>query len=348
MTMVHGSLFAGIGGFDCAASWMGWKNAFHCEIDKFCSKILKYHFPDAEHYEDIRTTDFTKWRGQIDVLSGGFPCQPFSLAGRRSARYSPLGSLARTLLESSRWYSPARRLRWQASALCSERITRRRSCVSGMSSRQSARTLSVRDIPSSHLLFRLVPSEHRTDGTGCGLLPTVMTQGLKVSNRNGQTEFIPLDLLPTPMSTEVRHERRVRELKEAGGDTLHSRTNGATRPNGLMDYLDFNGLLPTPNAAEGEKYTTTYNPDSQMGKGLTSMAVNGLLPTPTAIDAGGGRINKSLSPNAKDRPTLALAARMASSRTGHASQLNPRYVSEMMGFPPSWTKLPFLAGERSR
>ena len=83
MTMVHGSLFAGIGGFDCAASWMGWKNAFHCEIDKFCSKILKYHFPDAEHYEDIRTTDFTKWRGQIDVLSGGFPCQPFSLAGRR-------------------------------------------------------------------------------------------------------------------------------------------------------------------------------------------------------------------------------------------------------------------------
>ena len=83
MTMVHGSLFSGIGGFDCAASWMGWKNAFHCEIDKFCSKILKYHFPDAEHYEDIRTTDFTKWRGQIDVLSGGFPCQPFSLAGRR-------------------------------------------------------------------------------------------------------------------------------------------------------------------------------------------------------------------------------------------------------------------------
>ena len=83
MTMVHGSLFSGIGGFDCAASWMGWKNAFHCEIDEFCSRVLKYHFPDAEHYEDIRTTDFTKWRRQIDVLSGGFPCQPFSLAGRR-------------------------------------------------------------------------------------------------------------------------------------------------------------------------------------------------------------------------------------------------------------------------
>lgn len=81
--MTHGSLFSGIGGFDCAAKWMGWKNAFHCEIDEFCTRVLRYHFPNAEHYDDIRTTDFTKWRGRIDVLSGGFPCQPFSVAGRR-------------------------------------------------------------------------------------------------------------------------------------------------------------------------------------------------------------------------------------------------------------------------
>ena len=83
MTMTHGSLFSGIGGFDLAASWMGWRNAFHCEIDEFCSRVLKYHFPDSEHYGNIKTTDFTKWRGRIDVLSGGFPCQPFSVAGRR-------------------------------------------------------------------------------------------------------------------------------------------------------------------------------------------------------------------------------------------------------------------------
>ena len=81
--MTHGSLFSGIGGFDLAAEWVGWKNAFHCEINEFCAQILKYHFPNADHYEDIKTTDFTKWRGKINVLSGGFPCQPFSLAGRR-------------------------------------------------------------------------------------------------------------------------------------------------------------------------------------------------------------------------------------------------------------------------
>lgn len=83
MTMTHASLFSGIGGFDLAAEWAGWTNAFNCEIDPFCRKVLKYHFPDAEQYEDIRTADFTIWRDRIDVLSGGFPCQPFSLAGKR-------------------------------------------------------------------------------------------------------------------------------------------------------------------------------------------------------------------------------------------------------------------------
>lgn len=81
--MTHGSLFSGIGGFDLAAEWAGWTNLFNCEIDTFCQRVLKYHFPDAEQYSDIRTTDFSVWRGEIDVLSGGFPCQPFSQAGKR-------------------------------------------------------------------------------------------------------------------------------------------------------------------------------------------------------------------------------------------------------------------------
>ena len=83
MAFLHASLFSGIGGFDLAAEWAGWENAFNCEIDPFCRQVLKYHFPNAVQYEDIKTTDFTVWRGKIDVLTGGFPCQPFSTAGKR-------------------------------------------------------------------------------------------------------------------------------------------------------------------------------------------------------------------------------------------------------------------------
>lgn len=103
----------------------------------------------------------------------------------------------------------------------------------------------------------------------------------------------------------------------------------------------------------------------------------GLLPTPTAIDAGSGRMNKSLSPNASERPTLAMASKMGllptptandaknvtllasqgicnglpktamqsdEYRTGTGSRLNPLYVAEMMGFPGNWLVSPFLGG----
>lgn len=84
--MKHGSLFSGIGGFDLAAEWMGWENVFHCENNTFCQKILKHYWPNAISYGDITKTDFRKWKGKIDVVSGGFPCQPYSQAGKRRGK----------------------------------------------------------------------------------------------------------------------------------------------------------------------------------------------------------------------------------------------------------------------
>lgn len=81
--MTHASLFSGIGGFDLAAEWAGLENLFYCEINKFCQQVLQYHFPKSKSYENIKTTDFREWRGKVDVISGGFPCQPFSVAGQR-------------------------------------------------------------------------------------------------------------------------------------------------------------------------------------------------------------------------------------------------------------------------
>ena len=81
--MTHGSLFSGIGGFDLAAEWMGWENKFHCECNPFGQKVLHHYWPQAEQFTDITKTDFTKYANRIDILTGGFPCQPYSSAGKR-------------------------------------------------------------------------------------------------------------------------------------------------------------------------------------------------------------------------------------------------------------------------
>jgi DNA (cytosine-5)-methyltransferase 1 len=79
----HLGLFEGIGGFSLAARWMGWETVAWCEWDKNCQRVLKYHFPNANAHDDITKTDFTRYAGQIDILTGGFPCQPYSTAGKR-------------------------------------------------------------------------------------------------------------------------------------------------------------------------------------------------------------------------------------------------------------------------
>lgn len=84
--MRHGSLFSGIGGFDLAAQWMGWTNVFHTEWNEFGQKVLKHHFPNSIQYHDIIKTDYSIHNGDIDIITGGFPCQPFSLAGKRKGK----------------------------------------------------------------------------------------------------------------------------------------------------------------------------------------------------------------------------------------------------------------------
>jgi DNA (cytosine-5)-methyltransferase 1 len=81
--MTHGSLFSGIGGFDLAADWMGWTNVFHCEMNPFGQRVLAHHFPNSKLHEDVKTFPASDYVGRIDILTGGFPCQPYSAAGKR-------------------------------------------------------------------------------------------------------------------------------------------------------------------------------------------------------------------------------------------------------------------------
>jgi len=84
--LVHGSFFSGQGGFDLASEEMGWENKFHCEWNPFCQKLLKFYWPNANSHGNIKDTDFSIYRGLIDIVTGGFPCQPYSLAGARKGK----------------------------------------------------------------------------------------------------------------------------------------------------------------------------------------------------------------------------------------------------------------------
>lgn len=229
------------------------------------------------------------------AVTSGLTCSvPFTRSG-------PVGLLVRTLVASSRWYSPARRLMWDVSPLCSERISLYTVSGRNTSSRPSAVILSVKDIPSSRCLFRLVPSVPRTEGTVSGLLPTPIASDFKVrgpgSQQKGLPEIIREMLLPTPTATEIHHWQRVERWKRQGRTSMHETEDGEKNPNGLTDFLDFHGLLPT----------------------LEHIGRKGKNPRQ-------GGLPDSFA------------------QTGRSFQLNPLFVAEMMGFPTSWTVLPFLPG----
>lgn len=237
-------------------------------------------------------------RARRTAVTSGLTCSvPFTRSG-------PVGLLVRTLVASSRWYSPARRLTWDVSPLCSERISLYTASGRNTSSRPSAVILSVKDIPSSRCLFRLVPSVPRTEGTAYGLLPTPMARDYSPRGPNclqkGLPEIIREILLPTPTAAEIHHRQRVERWKRQGRTSMHETEDGEKNPNGLTDFLDFHGLLPTLEHI-GRK---GKNPQQ------------GGLPDSFA-------------------------------QAGRSFQLNPLFVAEMMGFPTSWTVLPFLPGGSS-
>lgn len=362
--MNHASLFSGIGGAEVAASMMGWQNLFHCEIQEFPRKVLDYWFPNSESYEDITKTDFTKWHGKVDVLTGGFPCQPFSLAGRRKGaddnRY-----LWPQMLRAIRQIHPT----W----VVGENVNGIKTMVESCQVTQMGRTDYL--FEENHLYreesrFTLdkicadleaegysvqpvvipacaIGAPHRRDRVW--IVATVQTQGLKQCNKKGKTEFVPLDLLPTPNAMDIAHKDM--EINERG---RRNPKNGKTDHSLGLEDMAVAKLLPTPCSIEATKFTKTINPNSQMGQGLTALAVNGLLPTPTAMEVKhSNRVNGLKEQGAKGMYSRKNGALRPNGLTdfldfnnqvgGGTSQLNPLFVEEMMGFPLMWTALPFLS-----
>lgn len=321
MRLVHGSLFSGFDAPSVAASWMGWENAFHCEINHFCNEILKYWFPNSEYYEDITKTDFSQWKGRIDVLTGGFPCQPFSIAGKRKGaddnRY-----LWPHMLRAIREIRPTWVIGENVAGILTmvqpgeEVEVGNQTSIFGEDDRKRVLLRQeyvvetiCKDLEREGYSVQpmLVPSERRTEETEFGLLPTVQTQGLKVCNKQGKTEFMPLDLLPTPMASD-----------------------------GQVGVAKVEGMKIKRSSG------VTFSPK------LRDLAGNGLLPTPTTRDYKGASTIESIQKRGRNPMTNNLADCFA--RTGKTSQLNPLFVEEMMGFPLMYTTLPFLSrnGDRNQ
>lgn len=291
------------------------------------------------------------------------------ISGRRCSalltKSGPLGSLVKMLLESPLWWSPAGSLTWAAKPLFSKRITEFTDSEKNNPSQssESAKTLSQRDIPSSRCLFRLQLSELGIEETESSLLLTptaVMTcedpqkmraraekngyaNGTKYGSLESQVMYDPRlrGLLKTSSAMDATSEG-MQSMGESG-------SSGTLAQEIASGYVKRRGwLLPTPTAIEGEKYTNTYNPNSQMGQSLSAMAGSGMLPTPSARDwkgktnpgvvkEGSGCIYGETLPDAVERITS------CQKKDGKGFRLSPLFSEEMMGFPLMWTTLPFLS-----
>ena len=323
--MNHASLFSGIGGAEVAAQMMGWQNLFHCEIQEFPRKVLQYWFPNSESYEDITKTDFHQWQGKVDILTGGFPCQPFSVAGRRKGeddhRYlwpqmlraireiKPTWVVGENVIVIKTMVDPGQETKmgrtddfFEENYIYREesRFTLEKICQELEAAGYSVQPLNIPacSVGAPHRRERVWIVAHRTDS------------GAETLQQERKKEFMPLDLLPTPTAID-RGSGRINKSPSPGA---------AERP--TLALAAIQGLLPTPCATEATKFTKTFNPNSQMGKSLTALAISGMIP----------------SPSSKKKTS------------GKTFQLNPLYVEEMMGFPLMWTALPFLSlnGEQNQ
>jgi DNA (cytosine-5)-methyltransferase 1 len=262
--MRHGSLFSGIGGFDLAAQWMNWTNVFHTEWNEFGQKVLKHHFPQSISYHDIIKTDYTIHKGTIDIITGGFPCQPFSHAGKRKG----------TDDERYLWHEMLRAIQQiQPTYVVAENVRGLLTVDGGMVFEQVCADLEAEGYEVQPILLPAagVNAPHRRDRIFI-VGYAANTNGTDTRSSNGRTDC---QTEGNVWRQEKGNVSGTRDCKEPAANHQSAADEIQTRWN-----------------------VSASTRDEQIGTRL--------------------------------------------------SQLNPRFVAEMMGFPTDWTILPFLNGETNQ
>ena len=190
--MRHGSLFSGIGGFDLASEWMGWENVFHCEWNEFGQKVLNYYWPKAISYHDITKTDFSVHKGSIDIITGGFPCQPYSTAGKRLGKDDDR-HLWPEMLRAIREIQPTwvvgenvlGLVNWDGGLVFHEV----QADLEAQGYEVQPYVLSAASVNAPHLRQRIWFVAYTDNKRGCGKLGEIQGQNGKISERNNNAKL---------------------------------------------------------------------------------------------------------------------------------------------------------------
>lgn len=339
-----GSLCSGAGGLDMAVDQVfGVSPAWHCEIDPAASKVLAHRYPQVPNHRDLIQTDWAAVE-PIDILAAGWPCQPWSAAGKK------LGAED----ERAIWPEIARAVRiLRPRIICLENVPtvvrvgelqRVADSLSLLGYDLRWTCLRASDVGAAHRRERLFIVAHANESRPQGTQPT---PGRDVSSGG----------IDADTASNRRHEGRTESAGLVGGSDASFR--------GSPDVA----LFPTPKASDGG-WATPRTSGRPPEKATHLGTIVSLLPTPSASDGIGGGPNNPNNRIAQGHHVQLLDMGMASAETwgkyaaaisrweqvaGPAPaptepnskgkpRLNPAFSEWMMGWPPGWvTEVPGIS-----